>query len=80
MNARVRKTFNPPKKEKRYAQRRELEDAGLFPHRVYISERKHGYIEEEIDAYVEARIRERDTMLAAKQTAAEPTDRKGVRP
>ena len=45
------------------AQRHELEAAGLFPARVYISERKHGYVEAEIDAYIEARIRDRDTKL-----------------
>ena len=40
------------------AQRRQLEDAGQFPARVYISERKHGYVESD-----------RDSKLA-KQTAA----------
>ena len=52
------------------AQRLELEAAGLFPARVYISERKHGYVESEIDAYIEARICARDNKLAAKQTEA----------
>jgi prophage regulatory protein len=52
------------------AQRQELEAADLFPPRVYISERKHGYVEAEIDAYIEARICDRDTKLAAKQTEA----------
>jgi hypothetical protein len=41
------------------AQRQELEEKGLFPARVYYSERKHGYIEEEIDAYIEAKIADR---------------------
>jgi predicted DNA-binding transcriptional regulator AlpA len=38
------------------AQRLELEAAGLFPQRVYYSERKHAYVETEIDAFVEAKI------------------------
>jgi prophage regulatory protein len=49
------------------AQRKKLEEQGLFPPRVYYSERKYGYVESEIDAYVEAKIRERDEKLAAKQ-------------
>lgn len=52
------------------AQRRELEDKGLFPRRVYYSERKHGYVEAEIDAYIKARICARDNKFAAKQTEA----------
>ena len=41
--------------------RMELERAGLFPKRVYYSERKHSYIESEIDAYIEAKIAARDS-------------------
>ena len=41
------------------AARQELEEKGLFPERVYYSERKHAYIEEEIDAYIEAKIADR---------------------
>ena len=52
------------------AQRRELEEQGLFPPRVYISERKHAYVESEIDGFCAARIAERDTKLAAKLTDA----------
>ena len=41
-------------------QRKELEGRGLFPARVYISERKHGYVESEIDAYIDSRINDRN--------------------
>jgi predicted DNA-binding transcriptional regulator AlpA len=41
-------------------QRKRLEDKGLFPKRVQISERTHAYVEQEVDAHVEARINERD--------------------
>jgi predicted DNA-binding transcriptional regulator AlpA len=41
-------------------QRRNLENAGRFPKRVPITERTHGYVEEEIDAYLESRIAARD--------------------
>jgi predicted DNA-binding transcriptional regulator AlpA len=37
-------------------QRRNLEARGLFPKRVPISDRTHGYVEEEIDAFLESRI------------------------
>jgi predicted DNA-binding transcriptional regulator AlpA len=46
------------------AQRQELEEQGLFPARVYYSERKHGYVEDEIDSYIDAKIRERDSANA----------------
>lgn len=41
-------------------QRKLLEQAGQFPIRVPITERTHGYIEAEIDAYLESRIAARD--------------------
>jgi hypothetical protein len=37
-------------------QRKALEAKGLFPKRVPITERTHGYVEEEIDSYLESRI------------------------
>lgn len=46
-------------------QRKNLEQAGLFPRRVPITERTHGYIEEEIDLYLESRISARDELHAA---------------
>jgi predicted DNA-binding transcriptional regulator AlpA len=46
------------------ARRLELESQGLFPKRVYVSERKHAYVESEIDAHIEAKISERDAKLA----------------
>jgi hypothetical protein len=46
-------------------QRRTLEQAGLFPRRVPITDRTHGYIEEEIDSYLESRIASRDTAAQA---------------
>jgi hypothetical protein len=46
------------------AQRKELEERGLFPRRVYVTERKHAYVEDEIDAYNEAKIAERDEQIA----------------
>jgi hypothetical protein len=45
-------------------QRRSLEAAGLFPRRVPITARTHAYVEDEIDALVEARIAERDNAAA----------------
>jgi predicted DNA-binding transcriptional regulator AlpA len=41
-------------------QRKNLEQAGRFPRRVPITERTHGYVEEEIDSYLERRIVARD--------------------
>ena len=41
-------------------QRKRLEAQGKFPKRVPVTERTHGYIEDEIVAYGEARIRLRD--------------------
>jgi prophage regulatory protein len=46
-------------------QRKTLEKAGLFPRRVPITERTHGYVEEEIDGYLESRIAARDAAGAA---------------
>jgi predicted DNA-binding transcriptional regulator AlpA len=43
------------------AQRKKLEDAGLFPRRVQTSERTHAYVEDEIDSHVEAKIAARDS-------------------
>ena len=42
-------------------QRKRLEDQKRFPKRVPTSARSYGYIEAEIDAYVEQCIAERDT-------------------
>jgi prophage regulatory protein len=41
-------------------QRKNLERAGLFPKRVPITARTHGYVAEEVDAYLESRIAARD--------------------
>jgi hypothetical protein len=41
-------------------QRKRLEAAGRFPQRVWCSARKHAYVEDEIIAYGEERIRQRD--------------------
>lgn len=41
-------------------QRKILEQAGQFPRRVPITERTHGYVEAEIEAYLESRIVARD--------------------
>jgi predicted DNA-binding transcriptional regulator AlpA len=41
-------------------QRKNLERIGRFPKRVPISERTHGYIEQEIDEYLEGCIAARD--------------------
>jgi hypothetical protein len=41
-------------------QRKRLEAEGKFPKRVPVTERTHGYVEDEIVAYGEARIRLRD--------------------
>jgi prophage regulatory protein len=46
-------------------QRKTLEQAGKFPKRVPITKRTHGYLEEEIDAYLEGRIAARDIAGAA---------------
>ncbi len=35
---------------------RRLEKAGNFPSRVKISERAYGYVEEEVDAWIEERL------------------------
>jgi|RhiMetdeSRZDD1v2_1073273.scaffolds.fasta_scaffold1626729_2 predicted DNA-binding transcriptional regulator AlpA len=43
------------------AQRRRLEDKGLFPKRVQVSERTHAYVEQEIDQHIERCITERDS-------------------
>jgi len=42
-------------------QRKNLEDKALFPKRVPITERTHGYVDEEIDAHIEAKIAARDS-------------------
>jgi hypothetical protein len=41
-------------------QRKSLEQAGVFPRRVPITERTHGYVEDEIDTFLESRIAARD--------------------
>ncbi len=45
-------------------QRKNLERAGLFPKRVPITARTHGYVAEEVDAYLESRIAARDAGAA----------------
>jgi predicted DNA-binding transcriptional regulator AlpA len=45
-------------------QRKRLEDLGLFPRRVPISERSHAYVEEELLALTEAKIAARDEQAA----------------
>jgi hypothetical protein len=47
-------------------QRQRLEATGRFPKRVAITERTHGYVEDEIIAYSEARVRQRDRELVLK--------------
>jgi len=46
------------------AHRKRLEAAGCFPKRVQITERSHGYVEEELQAYIEVRIAARDNRAA----------------
>ena len=41
-----------------------LEKAGKFPRRVRISERAIGYVEHELDAWLEARVAARDQQAA----------------
>jgi predicted DNA-binding transcriptional regulator AlpA len=43
------------------AQRRLLESQKLFPRRVNITARSHGYVESEITDYLDSRIAARDT-------------------
>jgi len=42
-------------------QRKVLEDAGLFPKRVAMSERTHAYVESELVDYGDSKIAERDS-------------------
>ena len=44
---------------------RELENAGSFPRRVRLSQRACGWVESEVDAWVRARIAERDGEVTA---------------
>jgi hypothetical protein len=46
-------------------QRKTLEGRGLFPKRVPITQRTHGYVEKEIDDYLANRIAARDATQAA---------------
>jgi hypothetical protein len=46
-------------------QRKTLEARGLFPKRVPITQRTHGYVESEIDDYLASRIALRDANQAA---------------
>jgi predicted DNA-binding transcriptional regulator AlpA len=46
-------------------QRKRLEDAGQFPRRVPVTARTHGYIEDEINRYLDSRIELRDQSAAA---------------
>ncbi len=43
---------------------RRLEAAGQFPKRVQVTERSHAYVEEELQALIEARIAARDNRAA----------------
>ncbi|MGH7037065.1 MAG: helix-turn-helix transcriptional regulator [Stellaceae bacterium] len=43
-----------------------LEKAGRFPHRVKLGPNSVGWVAEEIDAWIEARIAERDAALQSK--------------
>jgi prophage regulatory protein len=45
-------------------QRLNLETEGRFPKRVPITARTYGYVEDEIDQWIEARIAERDKAVA----------------
>jgi prophage regulatory protein len=40
-------------------QRRKLEDAGDFPSRVVLSDRRVGWLEHEVDAWIRARMEQR---------------------
>jgi hypothetical protein len=46
-------------------QRKTLEARGQFPKRVPITQRTHGYVEQEIDDYLASRIAARDGAEAA---------------
>jgi predicted DNA-binding transcriptional regulator AlpA len=46
-------------------QRRRLEQAGAFPKRVPLTDRTYAYVEDEILAYAEERIRARDHAAVA---------------
>jgi predicted DNA-binding transcriptional regulator AlpA len=46
-------------------QRQRLEATGLFPKRVAVTARTCGYVEDEIQAFIEARINQRDTATVA---------------
>ena len=46
------------------AQRRRLEAQRIFPRRVQITARSHGYVESEITDYLAARIAARDAAAA----------------
>jgi predicted DNA-binding transcriptional regulator AlpA len=46
-------------------QRKRLEAAGRFPRRVALTDRTFAYVEGEILAYADARVRARDEMVAA---------------
>ena len=43
---------------------RRMEKAGQFPARVEISERAYGYVEEEVDAWIEERMAARKPQAA----------------
>jgi prophage regulatory protein len=47
-----------------------LEKTNKFPKRVPIGAGRYGYVEAEIDAYIEGKIAERDAQAAARETAA----------
>ena len=43
-----------------------LENAGKFPKRIYVSPGRYGWVEDEVDAYIEQKIAERDEKVATK--------------
>ena len=42
----------------------ELEREGKFPRRIHLGERRHGWLESEIDAWIEARAAKRATGMS----------------
>jgi hypothetical protein len=57
-------------------QRRHLEEKGLFPKRVAVTSRTHGYVEVEVDQWIESRIAARD----ASAENVEPVERQPAQP
>ena len=60
---------------------RRLEKAGEFPRRVPIGENRYGYVEDEVDAWLEAKIAARDEVAAVPDIIVEREDgRSSIRP